>query len=234
MAGSRTPGAVGLDTDTGDVAFDEVHQPILGIGEGAQNGAEPLDNQKKITRVTRNWGDPPTARSGTIPISGKTLKEALAELQKLPEWGTGGGNLSGADGGEITLTTTDGKNYTADIKGDFFITLPDWSGYSSATPAQKQSWDNMVNALRQHEQEHVNIAYRNAQQLVKKLTNLPVDQAAQKVADSQQAGQDAQDDFDSTAKTDHGRNQWGSFPKVELDVSADPPPPPPPPPPKTK
>jgi predicted secreted Zn-dependent protease len=114
------------------------------------------------------------------------------------------------------------------------MTLPDWSGYSSATPAQKQSWDNMITALRQHEQEHVNIAYRNAQKLVKTLTNLPVDQAAQKVADSQQAGQDAQDDFDSTSKTDHGKNQWGAFPKVELDVSADPPPPPPPPPPKTK
>ena len=51
----------------------------------------------------------------------------------------------------------------------------------------------------------------------------------QKITDSQQATQDAQDDFDSATKTDHGKNDFGGFPKVELDVSADPPPPPPPP-----
>jgi len=85
----------------------------------------------------------------------------------------------------------------------------------------------MIGKLRKHEQEHVNIAYRNAQKLVKTLTNLAVEQAGQKIADSQQAGQDAQDDFDSAAKTDHGNNDFGGFPKVELDTSADPPPPPP-------
>jgi predicted secreted Zn-dependent protease len=84
----------------------------------------------------------------------------------------------------------------------------------------------MIAKLRKHENEHVQIAYRNAQKLVKKLTNLPVEQAGQAVADSQQAGQDAQDDFDSAGKTDHGNNAFGGFPKVELDTSADPPPPP--------
>ena len=224
MGGSRTPGAVGLDPDPVDT--EEIHQPILGIGEGAQNGAEALDNSRKITRVTRNWGDPPTPRVSTTPdIGGKTLKEALTELERLSEWGTGGGNLSGADGGEITLTTTDGKNYSCDIKGDFFITLPGWSGYASATPGQKQAWDNMISALRQHEAEHVAIAYRNAQKLIKTLTNLSVDLAGQKIQEAAQAGQDAQDDFDSAGKTDHGRKAHGGFPKVELDTTADPPPP---------
>jgi len=73
----------------------------------------------------------------------------------------------------------------------------------------------------------VNIAYRGAQKLVQALTNLKVEDAAQKIADSQQAGQNAQDDFDSSAKTDHGKNDFNTFPKVELDTSADPPPPPP-------
>jgi hypothetical protein len=236
MGGSRTPGAVGLDPDAADVAFDEVHQPILGIGEGAQNGAEPLDNRRKIKTVTRNWGDPPKARVATTPeVAGKTLAEALKELEKLPEWGTGGGNLSGTgENGVIELSTTDGKNYTCEIKGDFFITLPGWKGYTSATPAQKQAWDDMISQLRKHEEEHVAIAYRGAQKLIQALTNLSVDLAMQKIQESGQATQDAQDDFDSEGKTHHGKKPWGGFPKVELDVSADPPPPPPPPPPKTK
>jgi len=127
----------------------------------------------------------------------------------------------------VPLTTQDGKSYTAEIHGEFFMTLPEWSGYAKATLAQQQAWDAMVGKLRKHENEHVQIAYRNAQKLVKTLTNLKVEDAAQKIADSQQAGQDAQDDFDSSAKTDHGRNDFNTFPKVELDTSADPPPPPP-------
>ena len=234
MGGWRTPGAVGLDPDAGDTGIDEIHQPILGIGEGAQNGAEALDNQKKIKTVTRDWGDPPRPRVSTSPtVGGTTLAEALKELQKLPEWGTGGGNLSGTGkDGVIALSSTDGKNFTCEIKGDFFMTLPGWSGYQNATPAQKQAWDDMIAQLRKHEEEHVAIAYRGAQKLVRTLTNLPVDQAMQKIQENGQATQDAQDDFDSEGKTDHGRKDWGGFPKVELDVSADPPPPPPPPPPK--
>ena len=164
-------------------------QPIVGLGEGTPDGPEALSDQRKITRVSKDWGDPPTPTVTSTPtVGGTTLKEALAELQKLPEWGTGGGNLSGVGGGEIQLTTTDGKSYTAEIHGDFFMTLPAWSGYAKATTAQQQAWDAMIAKLRKHEQEHVNIAYRNAQKLVQSLTNLPVDQAAQKIADSQQAG----------------------------------------------
>ncbi len=230
MGYATPPGPVGLDPDAGGGGVKPADaQPIAGLGDEAQ----PLADQRKITRVTRDWGDPPTPTVTNTPdIGGATLKEALAELQKLSEWGTGGGNLTGPNGAEITLSTTDGKSYSVDLHGDFFITLPKWTGYEKATVAQKQAWDTMIGQLRKHEQEHVNIAYRGAQKLIRSLTNLPVDQATQKLGDGTQATQDAQDDFDSVSKTDHGRNAWGAFPKVELDTSADPPPPPPPPPPK--
>jgi hypothetical protein len=225
MGYSSTPGTLGRDPDAAGGGVNPADTPPV---TGLPDEAEQLSTGRKITKVTRDWGDPPTPTLTNTPtIGGTTLKEALAELSRLAEWGTGGGNLSGPNGGEITLTTQDGKNYTAEIHGEFFMTLPEWSGYAKATPAQQQAWDTMIGKLRKHEQEHVNIAYRGAQKLVQALTNLKVEDAAQKIADSQQAGQNAQDDFDSSAKTDHGKNDFNTFPKVELDTSADPPPPPP-------
>ena len=225
MGYSSTPGTLGRDPDAAGGGVNPADTPPV---TGLPDEAEQLSTGRKITKVTRDWGDPPTPTLTSTPtIGGTTLKEALAELSRLAEWGTGGGNLSGPNGGEITLTTQDGKNYTAEIHGEFFMTLPEWSGYAKATPAQQQAWDTMIGKLRKHEQEHVNIAYRGAQKLVQALTNLKVEDAAQKIADSQQAGQNAQDDFDSSAKTDHGKNDFNTFPKVELDTSADPPPPPP-------
>lgn len=221
MAGSRTPGPVGLDPDVVDgtkVAPLEDH-PIVGIGDGAQ----ALDSTPKIIRVTRNWTDPPAVRVDDTPkIAGTTLKAVLAQLERLDEWGTGGGDLTGPEG-EIKLQPADG-GYTVDLLGDFFMTLPKWEGYDNATPDQKKSWDAMLVALRKHEQQHVTIAYNGAQKMIRTLTNLPVTQAAQKMQEVTQDTQSKQDDFDSAAKTNHGKNAWGGFPKVELDVSADPPP----------
>jgi hypothetical protein len=225
MGYSSAPGTLGRDPDESDGAIKPADTPPV---TGLPDDVEALSGGRKVTKVTRDWTDPPTPTVTMTPtIGGTTLKEALAELQRLSEWGTGGGNLSAPGGGEIQLTTQDGKNYTAEIHGEFFMTLPAWSGYEKATAAQKAAWDDMVAKLRKHENEHVQIAYRNAQKLVRKLTNLPVEQAGQAVADAAQAGQDAQDDFDSGAKTDHGNNAFGGFPKVELDTSADPPPAPP-------
>jgi len=226
MVYATPPGAVGLDADQSGKGVQPMDtQPVVGLGDDAP---VELSDTRKITKVTKDWGDPPTPTVTNTPtIGGTTLKEALAELTKLSEWGTGGGNLSAPGGGDIQLTTTNGKSYSCNIHGDFFMSLPEWSGYAKATAEQKAAWDTMIGKLRKHENEHVQIAYRNAQKLVQSLKNLPVDQAAQKIADAAQAGQDAQDDFDSAAKTDHGANAWNTFPKVELDTSADPPPPPP-------
>ena len=224
MADSRAPGPVGLDPDVVDgtkLAPLDSH-PIVGIGDGAQ----ALDSTPKIIRVTRNWTDPPSVRVGKTPkIGGATLKDALAELERLDEWGTGGGDLTGPEG-EIKLQPVDG-GYAVDILGDFFMTLPEWEGYDKATPGQKEAWDAMIAKLRKHEQQHVTIAYNGAQKMIRTLTRLPVDQAAQKMQEVTDDTQSKQNEFDSAAKTNHGANAWGGFPKVELDTSADPPPAPP-------
>jgi hypothetical protein len=221
MTQGVVPGPVGRDPDEGLPGFMPLDTPAV---VGLEQDAEPLAGQPKITRVTRDWGDPPTVNATFTPqIGGTTLKEALAELQRLDEWGTGGGNLKGTgENDQVQLTTTDGKNYTVELKGEFILTLPKWSGYDAATPAQKKSWDAMIANLRKHEEEHVAIQYRGWQKLIRTLTNLPVTQATSKLQESQDETQAKQKEFDTA--TEHGGKAVGGFPKVELDVSADPPP----------
>lgn len=221
MGFGTAPGTLGRSPDDGSSGVTVLDTPaVVGVED-----AEPLANQPKITKVTRDWGDPPTPTVTFTPeIGGTTLKEALAELERMSEWGTGGGNLKGTGADDqVELTTTDGKNYTVVLKGEFFVTLPKWKGYDKATPAQKQSWDAMIANLRKHEEEHVAIQYRGWQKLIQTLTNLPVTQATAKMQESQEKTQAAQDAFDE--KTEHGGKATPGFPKVELDVSADPPPP---------
>jgi hypothetical protein len=205
--------------------------PSIGtFGSAAPVGVEDeepieLGTAKKISKVTKDWSDPPTVTPTLTPeVSGSSLAAVLVELQKLSEWGTGGGNLKGT-GENDTLKaepSDDGKSYTIALKGDFFMTLVKWKEYDTMTAAQKKAWDDMIVLLTAHEKEHVAIAYRGAEKLIKTLTGLDVTLAAQKVADSQTATQADQDDFDSTAKTDHGKNDFGAFKKVVLDTSADP------------
>ncbi len=228
MAGARIPGPTEGDPFAPIPPSGSPGRGLAGPGPIGTD-AELLDTSPKISKVTKDWSDPPAVTPVFKPeVAGKTLKAVLVELQKRAEWGTGGGNLSGTGtDGEITAEPSgDGKSYTVALKGEFFLTLPKWTEYHSATVDQKKAWDAMIADLRTHEEEHLAIAYRGAKTLVKDLIGLVVTLAPQKVADAQTAAQAAQDDFDSTAKTDHGRNNFGAFKKVVLDTSADPPPPP--------
>jgi hypothetical protein len=188
-----------------------------------------LGTNKKISKVTKDWSDPPSVTPTMTPeVSGRSLAAVLVELNKLSEWGTGGGNLegTGANGELQAEPSDDGKSYTVALKGKFFMTLVKWKEYDTMTAPQKKAWDDMIVLLKAHEAEHVAIAYRGAEKLIKTLTNLDVTLAAQKVADANTATQAEQDDFDSAAKTDHGKNDFGKFKKVVLDTSADNPAPP--------
>jgi hypothetical protein len=228
MAGERIPGPLGRDPFAQDGAVSSgtggFANPGPTIDQDAPDEPIELGTGPKISQVTKDWSDPPSVSPTFTPeVSGKTLKAVLVELQRLSEWGTGGGNLSAPGGGEIQLVPADdGKSYTVALSGAFFITLPKWKEYNTANAAQQKSWDAMIADLRKHEEEHVAIAYRGANQLVKDLKGLPVQRAGQKIADSGTKTQDQQDDFDSPSKTDHGKKDYPGFNRVVLDTSADP------------
>ncbi len=232
MAGERIPGPLGRDPFAADAPSGPTTGSFASAGPVGIDDGDPteLATNKKISKVTKDWKDPPSVTTTFTPdVTGTTLKAVLAQLQKFSEWGSGGGVITGTgDDGQIEAKPTDdGKSYTVALKGEFSMTLPKWKEYDKATDAQKKAWDAMIADLKKHEEEHVAIAYRGAQKLVKDLTGLDVTLAPQKAADSQTAIQAAQDDFDSPAKTDHGKQDYLTFKKVVLDTSADPPPTPP-------
>jgi hypothetical protein len=230
MAGSRTAGPIGREPSGADdlISVASIRGGAASAAPIGTEGAEAigLAANKKISKVTKDWSDPPAVTPTLTPeISGKNLKEVLAALKLRTEWGTGGGKVKGTgpDGGIFAEPTEDGKSYTVALKAEFIMTLPKWKEYDTATPAQKSAWDAMFANLRMHEEEHVAIAYRGANKLVKTLTNLDITLAPQKVADANQEIQNNQDDFDSEAKTNHGDNDFGKFKRVFLDTTADPP-----------
>jgi hypothetical protein len=228
MAGNRTANPLGGDpfaaAQSNPMARFATANPV---GVDAEEPIE-LDTRKKISKVKKSWTDPPAVTPTLAPeVSGSSLKEVLVELQKLTEWGSGGGTIKGTGkNGEIRAEPSDdGKSYTVELIGDFIFTLVKWKEYDKMLDEQKKAWDDMIALLTAHEKEHVAISHRGANKLVKTLTNLDVTRAPQKVADANTDIQADQDDFDSTTKTDHGRNDWSTFKKVVLDTSADPPPP---------
>ncbi|MCC6126115.1 MAG: DUF922 domain-containing protein [Pirellulales bacterium] len=237
MAGEQSANPLGRNPFDGTVRSN---QTIGSFGNASPIGVdmeEPVElgATKKISKVTKDWADPPVVTPTLTPeVSGSSLKAVLVELQKLTEWGSGGGKLKGTGpNGEMQAEPSeDGKSYTVAIKGEFILTLVKWKEYGTMTAPQKKAWDDMIALLTAHEREHVAIAYRNAEKLIKTLKGLDVMLAPQKVADANTAGQADQDDFDSAAKTDHGKNDYLTFKKVVLDTSADPPPTPTPAPPK--
>ena len=229
MAGDQSANPIGRNPFTGSTRASPVSGSFGSASPTGVDTDEPIElgTNKKISKVTKDWSDPPSVSPTFTPeVSGSSLKDVLATLQQMTEWGQGGGNLEGTGpNGELQAEPSDdGKSYTVALKAKFILNLVKWKEYDTMTAAQKKAWDDMIALLRKHEDEHVAIFYRGANKLVKTLTGLDVTLAAQAVADANTANQNAQDDFDSTGKTDHGRNDWGSFPKVVLDTSADPPP----------
>lgn len=225
MATKRTPGPLTSEPDSHDQAtFRSGSASAMSGPVGLYDDSTELNSGKRVTRVTKDWTDPPAVnRTDSTKITATTLKAVLVELNKLPLWGTGGGNITGTgEDGEIMALPIGNDRYSIELVGKFFTTLPKWMNYGSATEAQKKSWDNMIHTLKEHEDEHVRIAHTSANKLVRELTGIDVMNAAQKVADNKAETKAAQVDFDSEEKTDHGRKAWGRFKVVFLDTSVDP------------
>ena len=232
MAGEQSANPLGRNPFTGSARSNTSTGTFGNASPTGVDTEEPIElgTNKKISKVTKDWSDPPSVTPTLTPeVSGSSLKAVLVELQKLTEWGSGGGTIEGTGTNNQLQAepSDDGKSYTVALHGNFILTLVKWKEYDTMTTEQKKAWDDMIVLLTKHEREHVAIAYRGAQKLIKTLTGLDVTLATQKVADSNTATQADQDDFDSTAKTDHGANDFGTFKKVFLDTTADPPPKPP-------
>jgi len=128
-------------------------------------------------------------------------------------------------------TSTNVRNCTVTAT----VNTPCWTGYANASPAQQQQWDANVSAMKGHEQGHVDIANKGAENIGRavasqkgKGTGKSTDEAKQKAkADLQQKATKGakkaeekvhkqQTDYDK--KTGHGEDK--SFLKTERPTSA--------------
>jgi len=217
MGGTRT-GVLGTEAvahgNTGDDDVLGGGDPpgVLGI-----DGAVPLDVvvvSRVIAKVTKDW-DPGHPRSTPpIVVNGATLEKAAQELDKLNEWGEGGGRLS-----VDPIRAGTSTNLTITLHGGLVRRLPTWSGYPKASAAAKAEWDRMVRKLAAHEDRHVQIAVEEAEQLAKDLVGHDIDDIQQLVQDAGARMQQRQDELDDPSNTDHGAKPGVPYGDVFLDFS---------------
>lgn len=216
MTGGIRVGVLGTEAEAHAVSGDD---DVLGGGDppGVLGSDEvvPLDDLKRtITKVTKDW-DPPSPRSTpAIIIGGATLAQAADQLNRLNEWGEGGGRLR-----TDRIPPGNTTSITVNIRAGLIRRLPTWTGYAKASAAAKAEWDQMLRKLEAHEDRHVAIAIEEAEQLAKDLIGKEISEIAQLVTDANARMQQRQDDLDDANNTDHGAKPGVPFGDVNLDTT---------------
>jgi hypothetical protein len=216
MGGIRV-GILGTDASARDnsAGSDDIlgggHPPgVLGV-----DNPIPLDDlQRIIAKVTKDWDPPAPRTTPPIRVGGATLEKAAEELDKLAEWGEGGGSLR-----TDPIAAGNSTNLTVRMHANLVRRMPTWSGYAKASPAAKTEWDQMVRKLRAHEDRHVAIAIEEAEQLAKDLVGKEISDIAQMVTDANARMQARQDELDDPSHTDHGAKRGVQYGDVNLDIT---------------
>lgn len=215
MGGIRTS-VLGTEADAHVVSGDDDFLGGAGVpGVLGVDGLVPLDDlQQTVAKVTKDW-DPPNPRSSpAIVVGGATLEQAAEQLNKLAEWGEGGGSLRSE-----RIATTTATHLTVKLHANLLRRLPTWSGYPKASAAAKAQWDQMVRKLAAHEDRHVAIAIEEAEQLAKDLIGKDISDIAPMVTEANARMQARQVELDDPANTDHGAKPGVPFGDVNLDTT---------------
>jgi hypothetical protein len=175
----------------------------------------PLDDlQRMITKVTKDWSPPSPRTTPAIVVGGATLEAAAAQLNRLNEWGEGGGRLR-----TDAIPPGNTTSITVHIHANLVRRMPTWSGYAKASAAAKAEWDQMVKKLGEHEDRHVEIAIEEAEQLAKDLMGKEISEIVRLVTDANARMLRRQDDLDDPKSTDHGAKPGVRYGGVNLDTS---------------
>lgn len=217
MGGGRTPGALGTDAPP----FEELGGGDADVLPGAGSTlpgpigvdpAIPMTGERIITVVTRDWVPPNPRTTPAITIGGRTLAEAAQALNRLNEWGEGGGMLR-TDRVPVGTSAT----VTVVAHANLVRRLPTWTGYANASTAAKAEWDRMMVHLTAHEQRHVDIAIEEANALADALIGHEIADIANMVTSANQTMNNRQVEMDND--TNHGANTGVPYGDVTLDTT---------------
>jgi hypothetical protein len=178
---------------------------------GAGN-AIPLSNQRIIARVTTDWDPPNPRRTPAITIGGTTLADAGRELDRLNEWGQGGGSLR-----TDPIPAGTSTDLTVNLHGNLVHRLPQWTGYSRASTAAKAEWDRMLAKLTAHEDRHMAIAIEEGNALAGDLVGREISEIAGMVTAANRRMATRQTDLDTD--TQNGSRPGVPYGDVTLDTS---------------
>jgi hypothetical protein len=216
MSDQRIPGPDGTDPPfAGSRGCDAAPFPRGGSalpGPGGVDRPIPLDIRRTVKDVIKDWDAARPKDTKDIPVSGKSLAEVAKALNKLPEWGQGGGALQ-----NDAIPPGNTTEVTVTLHGNLRLRLPKWKEYDKASVAAKAEWDRMIKKLRAHEQRHVDIAVEEAEKLAKALIGCEINEVAQMVTDANKALKGRQDQLD--ADTESGSKPGVPYGDVELDTS---------------
>lgn len=208
MGGGRLPGALSHDVTPHAGDFD----PQFPSGGFEFPGPIGLDSSPVVTEVNKDWEPPNPGSTPEIVVKGKTLAQVADALNKLPEWGRGGGSLR-----SDKLENVKTPEVTVQLRANLTMVLPRWEGYEGASEAAKNEWNRMTVKLREHEQRHVDIAIEEADALAAALIGKPMSKIASMVTEANTKLARRQQELD--AKTTHGSKDGVLFGDVVLDTS---------------
>ena len=175
-------------------------------------GAVPMGLTRRVTKVIKDW-EPPTPRTTPqITVSGATLADVAKQLNKMPEWGEGGGSLR-AD--PIPAGTS--PTVTVDLHANLVLRMPEWKEHSSASAAARKEWDRMFAKLKIHEERHVEIAIEESDKCAKALIGTDITKVASMVTNANRTMASRQRKLDKVTK--HGSKAGVKFGDVFLDIT---------------
>ena len=218
MGGQRIPGVIGIEPQTIEGLKGEGHLPPgAGLATPGPTGidsdlATPLAVSRIVKSVKKDWEPPAPTTTPAIIIKGNTLEEAADNLNKLQEWGQGGGMLR-AD--PIPVGTSPEVNVS--LHANLVLRMPNWTGYDKASAAAKAEWDRMTAKLKIHEERHVEIAIEEADSLANDLIGHEISEIAKMVTAANKTMKDRQDELDHD--TEHGSKPKVKYGDVSLDTS---------------
>ena len=175
--------------------------------------AEPMDGVERIvTAVTKDWEPPNPRTTPAIVIRGRTLAAVEEALNRLPEWGEGGGRIR-TDRVPVGTSAT----VTVVAHAGLAFRLPRWADYDDASDAARAEWDRMMVTLRAHEQRHLDIAIEEANTFAADLIGHDIDDIADMVTEANRRMNDRQLQLDND--TDHGAREGVQYGDVYLDTT---------------
>jgi len=212
MAGSIIPGTLGMETLSSNTQSQQGTLFNNALPGSIGSNAKALSVQRIIASVTKDWEPPNPRTTPAIIINGKTLAEATAALNRLSEWGIGGGMLRAE-----AISPGNTSNLDVKLHANLVMRMPIWTGYQTASSAAKKEWDKMFAKLRIHEQRHMDIAIEEADALAASLVGREISEIANLVTKANKTMQKRQYDMDSD--TDHGAKTGVPYGDVLLDGS---------------